>query len=150
MKTRRRKARHIPRATVCLPRALRLRLLAVAAAVAVVLGGCVPNAESRGRLDLVEAYTTQTDPDWPYLDASDETSSVCGNVTNCVQAVGNQYLVLLKFGTVAEAAEYAATLGDAGYQVDPLVIHFNGTQLPVDVRRDVISSVEQINADSPD
>ncbi len=126
-----------------------LRVLAAAVAVA-VLSGCVSNAESRGRLDLVEAYTTQTDPDWPYLDASDETSSVCGSVTNCVQAVGNQYLVILKFGSVDDATEYAATLGEAGYQVDPLVIHFNGTQLPVDVRQDVITSVEQINADSPD
>lgn len=71
-------------------------------------------------------------------------------MTNCVQAVGNQYLVILKFGSVDDATEYAATLGEAGYQVDPLVIHFNGTQLPVDVRQDVITSVEQINADSPD
>ena len=74
---------------------------------------------------------------------------VCGAPVNCVQAVGNEYLTLMKFRTVDEARRYAETLGSEGRQIDPLVLHFDGTPLPLATRDEIVAGVSGINASSP-
>lgn len=119
--------------------------------LAAALGGCVPNATTRGQIDLVGMFTTASSAsDWSYLDAVDRTSSTCGPVTNCVQAVGSEYVTVLKFASVEDAARYAGTLGPRGAQIDPLVVDFNGKQLTAAQRSDAIKTLSGINADSPD
>lgn len=130
----------------------RRRAIAVAAvaAFALLTGGCVSNESSRAQIDLIASYTKDKNPEWPYLDAVDQTGALCGPAVGCVQAVSNQYLALLKFGSAADAARYASAWGAEAHQVDPLVIRFNGTPLNPDDRLQVIRSVESINSDSPD
>ena len=67
-----------------------------------------------------------------------------------VQAVGNEYLTLLKFSHVEEARRYAETLGPDGHQIDPLVLHFNGKPLSAPTRDEIIAGVSGINVSSPD
>jgi hypothetical protein len=108
------------------------------------------DAWSRGRIDLVDAFTGgEVDPSWPYLSAQDRTAQVCAPPVNCVQAVGNEYLTLLKFSNVEEARRYAETLGSDGHQIDPLVVHFNGAPLSAPTRDEIIAGVSGINASSP-
>lgn len=108
------------------------------------------DAWSRGQINLVDRFTRGTpNPDWPYLDAEDRTEQVCGAPVNCVQAVGNEYLTLMKFRTVDEARRYAETLGSEGRQIDPLVLHFDGTPLPLATRDEIVAGVSGINASSP-
>lgn len=136
---------------VTAPRRRTLALAGVALMLAASLGGCVSNAASRGQIDLVAMFTTGSpDPGWPYLDATDRTRSTCGPVTNCVQAVGSEYVTVLKFASVEDAARYAATLGSRAVQIDPLVVDFNGKLLTAAQRSDVVKALSGINADSPD
>lgn len=133
-------------------------LTALASAIVVLVGVVAVNltatllsdAWRRGRIDVVARFTGgEVDPSWPYLDAQDRTAQVCPPV-NCVQAVGNEYLTLLKFSNVEEARRYAETLGPNGHQIDPLVLHFNGTPLSAPTRDEIIAGVSGINVSSPD
>lgn len=139
-----------------LPRTVRVAGASLGIVVAVVVAGCselvsMSDAWSRGQIDLVESFTTQNpNPDWPYLDATDLTSQVCGSEVDCVQAVGNEYLTLLKFDGVAAASDYTETLGTDAIQIDPLVVHFNGTQLSNETREEIVYSLSNVNASSPD
>ncbi len=123
---------------------------------AVVSTGCsdpvsASDAWSRAQIDLVGSFTTRSaNPDWPYLDATDLTAQVCGSEVDCVQAVGNEYLTLLKFGGLGAASDYAETLGADAVQIDPLVVHFNGTELSAETREDIVYTLSNINASSPD
>lgn len=131
-------------------------LASIAIATATLVAGCsgitsAMDAWSRGQIDLVERFTTASPtPEWPYLDASDLTSQVCGSEVNCVQAVGNDYLTLLKFADVDAARDYAETLGLDGVQIDPLVIHFSDTELSPEARDEIVYTVSNINASSAD
>lgn len=135
-------------------RTLPVSLLVIAATV--FSTGCgvqnvFSNAWSRGQIDLVERFTTASpDPDWPYLDASDRTAEVCGPKVSCVQAVGNSYLTVLKFGDVESARDYAKTLGSDAAQIDPLVVHFNGTPVDTKTREAIVHTLSNINASSSD
>ena len=109
------------------------------------------DAWSRGQINLVDRFTRGTpNPDWPYLDAEDRTEQVCGAPVNCVQAVGNEYLTLLKFGSVGAATDYAEILGTDAVQIDPLVVHFDGTELSTETREGIIYTLSSDNASSPD
>ena len=134
-------------------------LAALALAIVVLVGVVAVNltttllsdAWRRGQIDLVDAFTGgEVHPSWPYLDAQDRTAQVCALPVNCVQAVGNEYLTLLKFSNVEEARRYAETLGSDGHQIDPLVVHFNGAPLSAPTRDEIIAGVSGINVSSPD
>ena len=118
--------------------ALALAIVVLVGVVAVNLTATLlSDAWRRGRIDVVARFTGgEVDPSWPYLDAQDRTAQVCAPPVNCVQAVGNEYLTLLKFSNVEEARRYAETLGPNGHQIDPLVLHFNGTAISPHSRRD--------------
>ncbi|WP_232547832.1 hypothetical protein [Propioniciclava soli] len=109
------------------------------------------DASNRGKLDLVaEFVNSEPNPDWPYLDTEDRTAQVCAAPVDCVQAVGNEYLTLLKFDDVDQARRYADSLGPDGHRIDPLVLHFDGTPVTAQAREEVIATVSGINASSPD
>lgn len=141
------------------PAAPRRVILAAAGVVLVVLVGAVvwvasmvvSDAWGRSQIDLVERFTSgDPAPDWPYLDAVDRTAAVCGSQLRCVQAVGNEYLTLLKFSNVDDARRHASTLGSDGVQIDPLVIDFDGLPLSPAVRQEIVEGVSGVNASSPD
>lgn len=135
------------------PAPARWIIVAVIAALVAVLGTAAyavsvlfSDEFARSQIDLIDFTTASPNPDWPYLDdATDRTSEVCGSQVDCVQAVGNEYLTLLKFDSVKAAREYTETLGSDGVQVDPLVIHFDGTPLSTETREDIVYSVSNIN-----
>lgn len=133
-------------------RALRVPVVVVAGSLA--LSGCsglgfLSDAWSRSQVDLVQSFASaEPRPDWPYLDLSDETAQTCGASLPCVQAVGNDYLSIVKFASNSEAAAYAATLGDNGKQIDPLVVQFR-QDIPSATREEIIRGVEGVNASSP-
>ncbi len=134
---------------------VRIAAASLGMVTAVVVAGCgelnpLSDAWSRGQIDLVESFTDSTDYDWHHLAATDLTSEVCGSEVNCVQAVGNEYLTLLKFGSVAAASDYAEIWGTDAAQIDPLVVHFNGTELSAETREGIIYTLRTINASSPD
>ncbi|WP_394276910.1 hypothetical protein, partial [Luteococcus sp.] len=107
-------------------------------------------AWSRSKIDLVDTFARRApNPDWPYLDTEDRTAQACAAPVNCVQAVGNEYLTLMKFASVDEARRYSETLGSDGRQIDPLVVHFDGTPLPQATRDEIVAGVSGINASSP-
>ena len=132
--------------------ALALAIVVLVGVVAVHLATTLlSEAWCRGRIDVVARFTGgEGHPSWPYLDAQDRTAQVCAPPVNCVQAVGNEYLTLLKFSNVEEARRYAETLGSDGHQIDPLVVHFNGAPLSAPTRDEIIAGVSGINASSPD
>lgn len=137
--------------------AWRVVVASLAVASTALISGCsqlyaASDAYTRGQLDLVETFTGEREPgqEWYYLDGADKTAEICGPQTNCVQAVGNEYLTLLKFENVADAADYTATLGSDGVQFDPLVINFNGIPLPAKEREGVIYTFSTFNAGSWD
>lgn len=126
-------------------------LVVVVGAVAWAASVVLSDAWGRSQIDLVQSFTTaDPDPDWPYLDAGDRTAAVCGPQVRCVQAVGNEYLTLLKFGSTDDARQYASTLASDAVQIDPLVVHFDGTPLSPVVRQQVVEAVAGINVASPD
>lgn len=107
------------------------------------------DAHQRARIDLVESFTGgPNNPEWPYLDAVDLTDEVCGAEVDCVQAVGNEYLSLYKFRSVEEAVHFVTPLGEAGFQADPIVLHFNGTELSEEERRGIAYTVYNYNTSS--
>jgi hypothetical protein len=117
----------------------------------VLLAGCAnDNAASRGQIDLIASFTKTADTNWPYLNSHDTTASICGPITNCVQAVSSDYVTVLKFRSPTEARAYVDSLGTSGVQVDPLVIHFDGKATSDQARQEVVDAVSSINADSPD
>lgn len=127
-----------------------LAVLAVAGTVHVTTT-LLSDAWSRGQIDLVDRFTREPpNPDWPYLDAADRTARVCVPPVTCVQAVGNEYLTVMKFATVDETRRHAETLGPDGRQIDQLVLHFNGTPLPPGTREEIVAGVSGINASSPE
>lgn len=140
---------------------VRIAAASLAIVTAMVVVGCgdlnpLSDAWSRGQIDLL-TFTPDSpnpnwssNPDWPYLDATDLTSEVCGSEVHCAQAVGNEYLSLLKFGSVGAASDYAETLGTDAVQIDPLVVHFDGTELSAEDREGIIYTLSNINASSPD
>lgn len=140
---------------------VRVAVASLAIVTAVAVSGCVDfvamsDAWSRGQIDLL-TFTADSpnhdwspDPDWPYLDATDLTSEICGPEVDCVQAVGNEYLTLLKFGSVGAAADYAEFWDADAVQIDPLIVHFNGTELSTEEREDIVRTMSGINASSPD
>ena len=140
---------------------VRIAAASLGIVTAVVVAGCgelnpLSDAWSRARIDLLTFTPDSPNPDWspdpdfPYLDANDLTSEVCGSEVNCVQAVGNEYLTLLKFGSVDAASDYAEILGADAAQIDPLIVHFNGTELSAETREGIIYTLSTINASSPD
>ncbi len=147
---------HRPKRPGFLPRTVRIAVASLGILGAVVATGCselvsTSDAWSRAKIDLVGSFTTDSpNPDWPYLDATDLTSQVCDSEVDCVQAVGNEYLTLLKFGDSDAASDYAENLGAKAVQIDPLVVHFNGTELPTETREDIVYTLSNINASSPD
>lgn len=122
----------------------------LAVAVVALASALLSDEFSRSRLDLVANFTTQApDPSWPYLDAQDRTGEVCGKV-GCLQAVGNEYLTLLKFRSSSEASAYAKAQGEAAQLIDPLVIHFDGRPMGAEKRAEVVETVNRINSSSED
>ena len=110
----------------------------------------VSDAWSRQQIDLVERFVNQPPhPDWPYLDAEDQTRTVCTRNLPCIQAVGNGYLTILKFSSISDARAHAESLGESGYQIDPLVVNFNGKPLGERVRGEIVDVLSGINAGSP-
>lgn len=135
---------------------LRTALTAGILALVLTLVGCTytgpfSDAWSRGQLDIVELFTkAPPNPEWPYLDAVDLTSQVCGVEFECVQAVGNSYLTLYKFANLDDARAYAETLGEAGVQIDPLVINFVDASLSQQHRDEIVYTLSTMNASSGD
>lgn len=126
-------------------------LSVMTAAAASALTGCVSDAQSRSQLDLVATFVDRPDdPDWPYLDAVDVTSSVCVENVSCRQAVRSDYVMILTFPDSDDARDYAGALGGDGVQIDPLVIDFIDESLTSEERLEIIQSVAGINASSPD
>ncbi len=132
---------------------VRIAVASLAIVTMVTVPGCalvsMSDAWSRAKIDLVESFTTGSH-DWHYLNSTDLTSEVCGSEVDCVQAVGNEYLTLLKFGSVGAATDYAEIVGTDAVQIDPLVVHFDGTELPTEEREGIIYTLSNINASSPD
>ena len=132
---------------------VRIAVASLAIVTMVTVSGCalvsMSDAWSRAKIDLVESFTTGS-YDWHYLNSTDLTSEVCGSEVDCVQAVGNEYLTLLKFGSVGAATDYAEIVGTDAVQIDPLVVHFDGTELPTEEREGIIYTLSNINASSPD
>ena len=130
---------------------LLMAMMLVAGTVAWAAAVVLSDAWGRSQIDLVERFAGgDADRQWPYLDAVDRTEAVCVTRTGCVQAVGNEYLTLLKFGSVDGARQYAKARGAASVQVDPLVIDFDGRQLSPQVRQEIVDVVSGINVSSPD
>lgn len=143
-----------PKRPGLLRRTVKIAVASLGIVTAVVVAGCgelnpMSDAWSRGQIDLVESFTTGSH-DWNYLNSTDLTSEVCGPEVNCVQAVGNDYLTLLKFDDVDAATDYAQSWGTDAVQIDPLVVHFDGTELPTEEREGIIYTLSNINASSPD
>ena len=139
---------------------VRIAVASLAIVTMVTVSGCalvsMSDAWSRAKIDLL-TFTPDSpdpswssDPEWPYLDATDLTAEVCGSEVDCVQAVGNEYLTLLKFGSVGAATDYAEILGTDAVQIDPLVVHFDGTELSTETREGIIYTLSSDNASSPD
>lgn len=104
------------------------------------------NAASRAQIDL-QQFVKNHDKDWPYLNAVDITADECQG-TGCVQAVKSAYVSLLKFDSAKEAAHFAE--GCDCQAIDPLVIRFDGKAVSTETRRDIVNTMSNINADSPD
>lgn len=138
-------------------RHLKTALTAAIVASVLTLAGCtytgfLSDAWSRGQIDIVEMFTKgPQDPDWPYLnDMVDLTSQICDESVDCVQAVGNGNLNLLKFETLDQARDYTESLGEDGVQIDPLVVHFTNASLTQAQRDDIVHGLSDINVSSGD
>lgn len=114
------------------------------------LAGCFSDAQTRAQIDLVEVFSSSSDPDWPYLDAEDNTAELCQGSTKCVQAVRNQYLSILKFASVTEAASYVSSCDCDAHQVDPIVVVFDGQPLDDSLKESIVDGVKGIHVDFPD
>lgn len=139
------------RAHCYLRTALTASTLALVTLVGCTYTGPFSDAWSRGQLDIVEMFTkAPPDPEWPYLDAVDLTTHVCGVELDCVQAVGNSYLRLYKFDNLGDARVYAEALGEVGVQIDPLVINFVDASLSQRHRDEIVYTLSTMNASSGD
>ena len=56
----------------------------------------------------------------------------------------------MKFGSVGAATDYAEIVGTDAVQIDPLVVHFDGTELSRETREGIIYTLSSDNASSPD
>lgn len=104
------------------------------------------DAQSREQIDLNQ-FTKDHDKNWPYLNAVDATSSEC-NKSGCIQAVKSDYVTVLKFPSVKDAAQFAAKCDC--HAIDPLVIRFDGKHMSDETRKEIINTLSNINAGSPD
>ena len=116
------------------------------------ISGCavLGNAYSRQQID-VEAFADAHWQSWEPMSGLEIASDTrCVGVDGCVQAVESEHLVVLKFDFVSSATTYVSGGNASLHQIDPLVIDFDDTDLSPDDQDDVISTLSNINADSPD
>jgi hypothetical protein len=132
----------------------RRRLLIVVPLIALcaIVNGCaiLGNAYSRQQID-VEAFADARWQSWEPLSGLEVASStLCEGVEGCVQAVESEHLTILKFDSVSSATAYVDAGDTSLHQIDPLVLDFDDTDLSEADQDEVISTLSNINADSPD
>lgn len=111
---------------------------------ACALSSC-SDAWSRSQIDLT-SFVGSTNADWPYLDAAEVTAEECPSL-GCEQAVRSRYVSILKFPSVDAARRFAE--GCDCHQIDPIVVRFDGEPVAEDVRREIIHTLSNINAEDP-
>ncbi|PTL71495.1 hypothetical protein C1I63_00560 [Rathayibacter caricis DSM 15933] len=120
--------------------------------LAAALGGCalLSNEYSRQQID-VEEFADDRWTEWEPLSGLEVVSDeVCAGLVGCLQAVASEDLVVLKFDSASSAGDYVDGAGGSVHQIDPLVVDFRGTGLSTADQDAVLSTLSNINADSPD
>ena len=114
--------------------------------------GCalLGNAYSRQQID-VEAFSDPRWQDWePMRGLEVRSSALCAEVEGCLQAVASDHLVIMKFDSVSSAEAYVGGGSASLQQIDPLVVDFRDSDLSQSDRDAIVSTLSNINADSPD
>lgn len=123
-------------------------VLALTILSCMITGCSVTKAATTNHMDIdLSQFENNHDSSWPYLDARIATEQECPQV-HCIQAAKNQWITILKFDSTDQAKSYA-TQCDC-QTMDVLAVRFDGQKVSPATRAEIMNSLGQINADSPD
>ena len=104
-------------------------IFCLAAASVLSLAACDSRAGLTPEL-VVEAFEYQ--PDNPVTNPRDVTSETCGTGIPCDEAIRADEIAVYSFGSREDAADYAQSLGENGYQSDWIVLEYEGAAADTD------------------
>lgn len=104
-------------------------ILCLAAASVLSLAACDSRATLTPEL-VVEAFEYQ--PDNPVSDPRDVTAETCGTEIPCEEAIRADEIAVYSFASKEDAADYAQSLGENGYQSDWIVLEYEGAAADTD------------------
>lgn len=100
-----------------------------------VLAACQSIVEPRSGItpeDVVAAFEAQ--PDLPVTDPVALPEGECSPDAGCIAAVRAAEISVYRFGSTDEAAAFATSLGDDGYQSDWIVLEYPDARYDTDSR----------------
>ena len=103
--------------------------LSLAGASVLSLAACDSRAGLTPEL-VVEAFGYQ--PDNPVTNPKDVTSETCGAEIPCEEAIRADEIAVYSFDSKADAADFARSLGDNGYQSNWIVLEYAGAAADTD------------------